>query len=125
MHYAVFCPNIADSSQANTPDQNNLMVTVDDQEAQSKANEETWLQLQSGPSNVTLPRTAMFTCINHALHWITSGRGHSLPLLHDKMEISPHVPPPDKAAHIQLLVTGSLYLVGTVMDVMGYIGDDV
>ena len=96
------------------------MVTVDDQEAQSKANEENWLQLQNGPT-----RTAVFTCINHALHWITSGRDHSLPLLRDKMEISPHVPPPDKAAHIQLLVTGSFYLVGTLMDVMGYTGDDV
>jgi len=96
------------------------MVTVDAQEDQSKANEQTWLQLQSGPT-----RTAAFTCINHALRWITSGRDPSLHLLHDKMETSPHVPPPDKAAHIQLLVTGSFYLVGTLMDVMGYTGDDV
>jgi len=103
------------------------MVTVDYQDALSTANEKTWLKLQSGPSNVTLPRTAAFTCINHALHWITSGRDHSLPLLHHnlRMEFPPHVPPPDKAAHIQLLVTGSFNLVGTVMDVMGYTGDDV
>jgi len=116
------------------------MITMDDQKARSKAIEKTWLQLhtekqlvtgdttltdQSGPSNVTLPRTAVFACINHALHWITSGRDHSLPLLHDKMEISSRVPPPDKATHIQLLVTGSLHLVGAVMNVMGYTGDDV
>lgn len=124
-------------------DQTNLRVTLDDQYARSKAIEQTWLQLhtekqlstsgtkltnQSGPGgHVTLPRTTVFPCINHALHWITSGRDSSLPLPHDETPISPHPPPPDiaKATHIQLLVTGSLHLVGAVMTVMGYTAEDV
>ena len=120
----------------------NLRVTVDDQFARCKAIEQTWLQLhteqqlftcgakltnESSPADhVTLPRTTVFSCVNHALHWITSGRDSTLPPPSDDMT-APHPLPPDiaKATHIQLLVTGSLHLVGTVMSVMGYTVDDV
>jgi len=124
-------------------DQTTLRWTLDHQSPRSRANEQNSLQLhtqkqlstsgtkltqQNGTGvHVTLPRPTVFPCINHALHWITSGRDSSLPLLHDETPISPHPPPPDiaKATHIQLLVTGSLHLVGAVMNVMGYTAEDV
>ena len=117
----------------------NLRVTVDDQFARCKAIEQSWLQLhteqqsftkltnESGPGDhVTLPRTTVFSCIDHALHWITSGRDPTLPRPSDDLT-APHPLPLDiaNATHIQLLVTGSLHLVGTVMSVMGYTVDDV
>ena len=111
------------------------MVTLDDQYARSKAIEQTWLQLHAekqlltgDTSHETLPHTSVFPCISRALHWITSGHDSSLPLPHNEMTMpSGHAPPLDiaKATHIQLLVTGSLHLVGAVMNVMGYTADDV
>lgn len=113
-----------------------------DQIIRSKASEKTWLQLRgeeqkftynvkaTNQSNqegyVKLPRTAVFTCINHALHWITSGRDLPLPPLHNVVELPDYPLPMDitKATHVQLLITGSLYLVGGVMSAIGYKADN-
>lgn len=133
--YRGFCWNISLWSSASPkPDP--------DQIIRSKASEKTWLQLRgeeqkftynvkaTNQSNregcVKLPRTAVFTCINHALHWITSGRDLPLPPLHNVAELPDYPLPMDitKATHIQLLITGSLYLVGGVMSAIGCKADN-
>lgn len=120
------------------PDQTDLM---EEQITQSKAVAQTWLQLHSEKELLSssakkskqnglgdhdaLPGTSVFSYVNDALRWVTSGHNPSLTAL--QREISLHPPSSDitKATHVQLLVTGSLKLVGTVLSVMGYTADDV
>ena len=116
---------------------------MEDQIAQSEATRQTWLELHSEEQQlswgdkstnqngsrccVTSPNTAVFSCINDALHWVTSGHNCSDTILQNEEMTSVHPPSSDisKAAHIQLLVTGSLYMVGAVMNIIGYTADDL
>ena len=122
-------------------DQTNFMVTKEGQCARTKENESVWLELhrQTHTGHVTkltneegavchmtsAPVTQVFNCIRDALQWCASDRD---PILSAAAPSSPHPPPPTvvaKADHIQLLVIGSLHLVGTVMNVLGCSVDDV
>ena len=74
----------------------------------------------SGDSHVTnSEKSHVFPSISQSLQWASWGRDPSLP------------PPPTSTppfpvdTHVQLLVTGSLHLVGTVMRVLGFTIDDV
>lgn len=118
------------------------MASFADQLNRTRANERAWVELQLGllPHSLTSPtgtsahsigevglgtstrttKTAAFDCIAHALHWATGGR---------QAQPSSQVlsPPPSptfptslgEATHIQVLVTGSLHLVGGVMGLLG------
>lgn len=116
---------------------------MENQIAQSEATRQTWLELHSEEQQlswgdkstsqngsgcrVTSPNTAVFSSISDALHWVTSGHNCSLTTLQNEKMTSVHPPSSDisKAAHLQLLVTGSLYMVGAVMNIIGYTADDL
>ena len=114
-------------------------MTRDGQCATCKANEAAWIEGMQAKvagevraevighkSHVTSQQTCIFNCISHALQWITTRRNSSPPPTPGATS-DPHPPPPliTKANHVQLLVTGSLHLVGGVMKVLGFSVDDV
>lgn len=60
--------------------------------------------------------TVIFPCVSHALKWILQDRDDSIP---DASTPVPELPSKLKnARHIQLLVTGSLHLVGNVLSII-------
>ncbi|XP_068104664.1 folylpolyglutamate synthase, mitochondrial-like isoform X2 [Hyperolius riggenbachi] len=65
----------------------------------------------------------VFPCISHALQWATQGRDPNLPsmdsnLLHQNPVASSGSVLLREAAHIQILITGSLYLVGGALKLL-------
>ena len=113
-------------------DQLNVKSPYAEQLDRSRANERVWVELLLGlpPHSLTADvgaspgsaRTIAFDCITHALHWASGGR-HTPP----SPQVTLPSPPPSptfpktlgEAAHIQVLVTGSLHLVGGVMGLLG------
>lgn len=135
-------------------DQMNLMVTQDGQCLRSKTYEQAWIELcaeyktqlsdhPQPPANSHVVKlatekspesngdrsnkTMVFNCITHTLHWVASERDPSLPPSASDPSPPPSPPPHQltSADHVQLLVTGSLHLVGDVMSVLGFTVDDV
>lgn len=73
-------------------------------------------------------RMATFICLSQALRWCSAGRDLSLPPLSPETKMSgnsPLVPEVLEASHIQILVTGSLHLVGATMNILGCTVDDL
>lgn len=146
LEYALFCPNIADVDAMNSADQTNLMETTERQCAKCEENSRAWLELTQHPvprgnetkptndsassshqtpsaplgdGHVTSERNHVFQSVSQALQWASWGRDSFLP-----PPLSSPAPFP-VATHVQLLVTGSLHLVGTVMGVLGLTIEDV
>ncbi|XP_040487879.1 folylpolyglutamate synthase, mitochondrial isoform X1 [Ursus maritimus] len=147
--YAVFCPNLTDVSSAGSADQQNFMVTLDQvllrclahqqhwsRLAEEQASPDPWspaspepgeptsLLLASRPPCTHSTSSLVFSCISHALQWISQGRD---PVF------QPPSPPQGLLAHpvagsgagvlreaaaIHVLVTGSLHLVGGVLKLL-------
>uniref|UniRef100_A0A8C8Y1G6 Folylpolyglutamate synthase n=1 Tax=Panthera leo TaxID=9689 RepID=A0A8C8Y1G6_PANLE len=139
--YAVFCPNLTEVSTVGNADQQNFMVTLDQVLLRCLAHQQHWSRLaeeQAGPEpgeptssllapHPPEPRSAsslVFSCISHALLWISQGRD---PVF------QPPSPPQGLFAHpvagsgagvlreaaaIHVLVTGSLHLVGGVLKLL-------
>ncbi|KAM3599592.1 uncharacterized protein V6R79_008226 [Siganus canaliculatus] len=127
--FAVFCPNI-------TEDQQNVNPLEDVPMARCLDNESSWLlhnsqhddndiQLLTDDNLLHFPEkkgdTMVFPCILSALQWITQGRDHV---------VAAKTVPPVKpsitaktgllcdAAEIHVLITGSLHLVGGVLQLL-------
>lgn len=135
--YAVFCPNITESVPGKSPDQQNFNVSLENMLTRCLDNQSSWQSL-SGPETpqgargpiqehqhpvVAKPKThtLVFPCILSALQWITQGRDSVLPALNTRRGSFPHQTqagvmakdaPLREAAHISVLITGSLHLVG-------------
>ncbi|XP_072634130.1 folylpolyglutamate synthase, mitochondrial isoform X2 [Canis lupus baileyi] len=147
--YAVFCPNLTEVSSAGNADQQNFMVTLDQVLLRCLAHQQHWRHLNEEhaspnlwsptslepgePTSLLLashqPHThstssLVFSCISHALQWISQGRD---PVF------QPPSPPQGLLAHpvagsgasllrdavaIHVLVTGSLHLVGGVLKLL-------
>uniref|UniRef100_A0A8C0SW68 Folylpolyglutamate synthase n=1 Tax=Canis lupus familiaris TaxID=9615 RepID=A0A8C0SW68_CANLF len=147
--YAVFCPNLTEVSSAGNADQQNFMVTLDQVLLRCLAHQQHWSHLNEEhaspnlwsptslepgePTSLLLashqPHThstssLVFSCISHALQWISQGRD---PVF------QPPSPPQGLLAHpvagsgasllrdavaIHVLVTGSLHLVGGVLKLL-------
>jgi folylpolyglutamate synthase len=147
--YAVFCPNLTEVSSTGSADQQNFTVTLDQVLLRCLQHQQHWNCLgeeqdssdlwsspnlePSGPTSLLLaphsphPCSAsslVFSCISHALQWISQGRD---PIF------QPPSPPRGLLAHpvansgatvlreaaaIQVLVTGSLHLVGGVLKLL-------
>lgn len=73
--------------------------------------------LDTGPSsqeteNLDVIPSSVIACLSEALHWITQGRDLALP----RRQATPLIPVYlQNANHIQILVTGSIHLVGGVL----------
>ena len=115
----------------------NFTVTRDSQLRWCVQNQRVWMALRGAgfqahvdPSNGSTdpehtikngdddgPYSTIFPCVSQAIHWLLAGREPLIPLL------SPGgLPLPDfisQASRIQVLISGSLHLVGTAMKVLG------
>ncbi|XP_044776248.1 folylpolyglutamate synthase, mitochondrial isoform X2 [Neomonachus schauinslandi] len=147
--YAVFCPNLTEVSSAGNADQQNFMVTLDQVLLRCLAHQQYWSHLAEAQASPDLwsspslepgeptssllashpPRThstssLVFSCISHALQWISQGRDPvfqppSLPqglLAHPVAGSGAGVL--REAGAIHVLVTGSLHLVGGVLKLL-------
>ncbi|XP_074547066.1 folylpolyglutamate synthase, mitochondrial-like [Halichoeres trimaculatus] len=130
--FAVFCPNIPDSSKICPTDLVNKFVQEEEMMNRCLLNESSWRLLNNQENkNDTHPLmedslslvpkrkggSLVFPCIHGALQWISQGHD---PLLTDStLPVKPSIQ--DKAvelsdaAELHVLVTGSLYLVGGVL----------
>jgi len=115
----VFCTNM--SSLTNTADQQNFTTTARSQLARCQDMLHTWVKIQAAGTN-TMGRlvrpevpAVVVPCINDALLWITQGRDQCLT---SEYSVAPKYSIPNDlidAAQVQVLVTGSLHLVGGVL----------
>ncbi|XP_015135196.3 folylpolyglutamate synthase, mitochondrial isoform X7 [Gallus gallus] len=119
--YAVFCPNFTEVSvAANSADQQNFNVTLENALTRCVENQKTWTRLMEEKGGPWLPAplevggllqpdplrgalllvppaerplnstSLVFPCISHALQWITQGRDPHLPLPASKVGAHPH-----------------------------------
>ncbi|KAM5259062.1 folylpolyglutamate synthase, mitochondrial isoform 4-T4 [Hipposideros larvatus] len=147
--YAAFCPNLTEVSSIDNADQQNFTVTLDQVLLRCLEHQQHWnhldekqaspglwstpspepggpasLRLAPCPTHTRSTGSLVFSCISHALQWITQGRD---PVF------QPPSPPQGLLAHpvagsgasilreaaaIHVLVTGSLHLVGGVLKLL-------
>ncbi|XP_060056202.1 folylpolyglutamate synthase, mitochondrial isoform X2 [Erinaceus europaeus] len=144
--YAVFCPNLTEVSSMGNADQQNFTVTLDQVLLRCLEHQQHWSRLDEGQVGPDLwgtpgPETAgptsllptpcpasthrssslVFSCISHALQWISQGRDPVFQHPASPRGLLAH-PVADSgasvlgsAAAIHVLVTGSLHLVGGVL----------
>ncbi|CAB1321773.1 unnamed protein product [Coregonus sp. 'balchen'] len=135
--FAVFCPNITETITENNADQQNFNVSVENMLTRCIDNQISWQRLsgtdiqQQSESELlikdrlplvakTRTHTLVFPCILSALQWISQGRDVVLatagsPYLPVQSSITAKAEPLREAAHVSVLVTGSLHLVGGVL----------
>ena len=72
---------------------------------------------------------ATFDCLSRALRWCSAERDLSLPPPSPETKMSsdnpPHLVEVSEASHVQVLVTGSLHLVGAAMNILGCSVDEL
>ena len=121
-------------------------MTSDTQRARTEANKKAWLELQSqshdqADGHVIEPtildaqtlqtsedHIAIFVCLSQALRWYSAGRDPALLPSSPEAKSSAANPPLDvvsEASHVQVLVTGSLHLVGAAMNTLGCSVDEL
>ncbi|CAG5867142.1 unnamed protein product [Menidia menidia] len=133
--FAVFCPNITEAIDSCNADQQNFNVSVENMLTRCLDNESSWhlhtgrggrpgteLHIARGllPAPERRADSLVFPCILSALQWIAQGRDS---VLGDAAGNAPAAKPSAaaragplrEAAHIHVLVTGSLHLVGGVL----------
>ncbi|XP_024418170.2 folylpolyglutamate synthase, mitochondrial isoform X2 [Desmodus rotundus] len=147
--YAVFCPNLTEVSPVDNADQQNFTVTLDQVLLRCLEHQQHWSRLHeeqaspdlwgtpslepAGPQSLLLaPRpphthstsSLVFSCISHALQWISQGRDPVFQTPSPAQGLLAH-PVADsgarvlrQAAAIHVLVTGSLHLVGGVLKLL-------
>ncbi|KAL1786932.1 folylpolyglutamate synthase, mitochondrial isoform X1 [Sigmodon hispidus] len=144
--YAVFCPNLAEVSSTGNADQQNFTVTLDQvllrclqhqqhwsSLGEKQASSDVWsspgpeaggpgsLLLALHPPHQTSTSSLVFSCISHALQWISQGRDPIFQPQSSPRSLLSH-PIANSGASIlreadaiHVLVTGSLHLVGGVL----------
>ncbi|XP_054582737.1 folylpolyglutamate synthase, mitochondrial isoform X2 [Eptesicus fuscus] len=147
--YAVFCPNLTEVSSAGNADQQNFMVTLDQVLLRCLEHQQHWSRLAEeaaspdlwssprpeagGPASLLLaPRpphthgtsSLVFSCISHALQWISQGRDPVFQTPSSPRDLLAHPVANSgasvlrEAAAVHVLVTGSLHLVGGVLKLL-------
>lgn len=130
--FAVFCPNITETIATCNADQQNFNVSVENMLTRCLDNQQSWRVLNGQEEKPEaelligggLPlvaerhsHTLVFPCILSALKWISQGRDSVLSdpnkcVIPVKPSINAKAAPLREAAHIHVLITGSLHLVG-------------
>ncbi|XP_055456864.1 folylpolyglutamate synthase, mitochondrial isoform X2 [Psammomys obesus] len=147
--YAVFCPNLTEVSPTENADQQNFTVTLDQVLLRCLQHQQHWSRLgekqaspdlwsspspqPGGPGSLLLaphpPQPAsssslVFSCISHALQWISQGRDPVFQAPSPPRSLLSHPTASSgasvlrEAAAIHVLVTGSLHLVGGVLKLL-------
>ncbi|KAG2470161.1 FOLC protein, partial [Polypterus senegalus] len=140
---AVFCPNITEAVSSASADQHNYNVTVENMLTRCLDNQKSWCWLSEKEvvprAELLLPgglplmtgtvhrgvESLVFPCIHSALRWITQGRDPVMDYSGKPSTLATMQPGAiagartlQEAAHIQVLVTGSLHLVGGVLKLL-------
>ncbi|XP_032240819.2 folylpolyglutamate synthase, mitochondrial [Nematostella vectensis] len=130
--HAVFSPNtVSLDSMGESTDLTNFTVTRDSQLRHCVENQRCWMALrgagfqshadeedhliQNGLDDG--PYSTIFPCVAQALRWITAGRDPRIPTNGNNGIAVPETL--TQATRLQVLVTGSLHLVGTALKVLG------
>ncbi|XP_038193824.1 folylpolyglutamate synthase, mitochondrial isoform X2 [Arvicola amphibius] len=147
--YAVFCPNLTEVSSTENADQQNFTVTLDQVLLRCLQHQQHWSCLDEkqagpdlwsspgpepgGPGSMLLSRhpphststnSLVFSCISHALQWISQGRDPVFQPPSPPRSLLSHPTASSgasilrEAAAIHVLVTGSLHLVGGVLKLL-------
>ncbi|CAO2597897.1 Folylpolyglutamate synthase, mitochondrial [Lemmus lemmus] len=147
--YAVFCPNLTEVSSTENADQQNFTVTLDQVLLRCLQHQQHWSCLgekqaspdlwsspgpePGGPGSMLLTRrpphststnSLVFSCISHALQWISQGRDPIFQPPSPPRSLLSHPTASSgasilqEAAAIHVLVTGSLHLVGGVLKLL-------
>ncbi|XP_051022393.1 folylpolyglutamate synthase, mitochondrial isoform X2 [Acomys russatus] len=147
--YAVFCPNLTEVSPTENADQQNFTVTLDQVLLRCLQHQQHWSRLgdkqaspdlwssassqPSGPGSLLLAphqpqptsgSSLVFSCISHALQWISQGRDPIFQPPSSPRSLLTHPTASSgasvlrEAAAIHVLVTGSLHLVGGVLKLL-------
>ena len=108
----IFCTNL--SRHKDSVDQQNFTTNEQMQLDKCDLHLSSWSELQSDLPDRTPVPGVVIPCINDALLWATAGRDTDLP---PPYQITHHPTPPSliQSDMVQLLVTGSLHLVGGVV----------
>ncbi|XP_028664953.1 folylpolyglutamate synthase, mitochondrial isoform X1 [Erpetoichthys calabaricus] len=140
---AVFCPNITEAVSSASADQHNYNVTVENMLTRCLDNQKSWRWLSEKEvvprAELLLPgglplmtgtvhrgvESLVFPCIHSALRWITQGRDPVIGYSGKPSTLATMQPGAiagartlQEAANIQVLVTGSLHLVGGVLKLL-------
>ncbi|XP_025113219.1 folylpolyglutamate synthase, mitochondrial-like [Pomacea canaliculata] len=125
---AAFCPNILSTTASeNIPDQMNLTVEQNTMLKTSARNRMTWDDLMrpdslpSAASNAAQCISANFPCISTALKWATLNRDmsfSSIAAADSRNKDDSKLRADESPDHVQVLVTGSLHLVGGVLELI-------
>ncbi|KAF6124410.1 folylpolyglutamate synthase [Phyllostomus discolor] len=139
--YAVFCPNLTEVSPMDNADQQNFMVTLDQVLLRCLEHQQHWGRLHeepaglepTGPGSLLLaprpphthgPSSLVFSCISHALQWISQGRDPVFQTPGPPQGLLAHPVAASgarvlrEAAAVHVLVTGSLHLVGGALKLL-------
>ncbi|XP_032113242.1 folylpolyglutamate synthase, mitochondrial isoform X3 [Sapajus apella] len=146
--YAVFCPNLTEVSSTGNADQQNFTVTLDQVLLRCLEHQQHWNYLDeeqaspalwsapspelAGPASLLLaphpPHSStsslVFSCISHALQWISQGRDPVFQPPSSPKSLLTHpvacsgASVLHEAAAVHVLVTGSLHLVGGVLKLL-------
>ncbi|XP_021117657.1 folylpolyglutamate synthase, mitochondrial isoform X7 [Heterocephalus glaber] len=145
--YAVFCPNLTEVSSTGNADQQNFTVTLDQMLIRCLDHQRHWSHLdkeQDGPDlwgppqpsrpaplllaphppHPCIASSLVFSCVSHALQWISQGRDPVFQPPHPPKSLLSHPTATSgasvlqEAAAIHVLVTGSLHLVGSVLKLL-------
>ncbi|KXJ09840.1 Folylpolyglutamate synthase, mitochondrial [Exaiptasia diaphana] len=130
--HAVFSPNAVNMDKVDSSDLSNFTVTRDSQLRWCVENQRVWMALRGAgfQAHASLDDdhviknghddgeySAIFPCVAQAIRWIAAGRDPLIPTIaNGSLEYPESVV---NAARVQVLVAGSLHLVGTVMKVLG------
>nr|AAK69546.1 folylpoly-gammaglutamate synthetase precursor [Cricetulus griseus] len=147
--YAVFCPNLTEVSSTENADQQNFTVTLDQVLLRCLQHQQHWsclsekqaspdflsspspepgrpgsLQPALRPPHSTGTNSLVFSCISHALQWISQGRDPIFEAPSPPRSLLSHPTASSgasilrEAGAIHVLVTGSLHLVGGVLKLL-------
>ncbi|XP_030673738.1 folylpolyglutamate synthase, mitochondrial isoform X6 [Nomascus leucogenys] len=147
--YAVFCPNLTEVSSTGNADQQNFTVTLDQVLLRCLEHQQHWnhldeeqaspdlwsapspepggsasLLLAPHPPHTCSASSLVFSCISHALQWISQGRDPIFQPPSPPKGLLTHAVAHSgasilrEAAAIHVLVTGSLHLVGGVLKLL-------
>nr|CAB3246984.1 folylpolyglutamate synthase, mitochondrial-like [Phallusia mammillata] len=117
---AIFVPNIATLLPTHLNDQNNLQCPVESRLAQVLQNKDEWNALCKDNNDLMVAEQSyVFACIADAIVWMSKGRDDKLQQVAQLLCLENSWPNhPCGSDHLQVLITGSLHLVGGCLRVL-------
>jgi len=117
---SIFVPNITTLLQSSFNDQTNLTVPVENRLVQVFANRDSWKKVCANEGHmITNAQAPVFPCIADAVLWVSKDRDFKLSETSKELSMEDSWPAfPYQTEHLQILVTGSLHLVGGFLRIL-------